>query len=282
LLDAGLAESSDVRQTLVSIGSFANLPAPAPSAELAAMLAGPHDEVTKRRWRHKHRTAVVSVAVVAAMGLGVSGVAAASSGFTRNPAFIDELLGKIAPQWSAEAPLLPAPDAPKVSTVPAPVADPAAVPPATPATEIPLSATAAPAAGLVPPSAQDQDQDQDEDQAAGPAVPAPAQNQADQNPAELNPGQNTQSKENQSGENQVRKNQAKENQAKPDNAKPGQGGPQRFDTQKPNMPQGNMAQQGKPGGKTGQTLPSLTNQRSGEHFKAVMDKLKQWKKRGDR
>ena len=128
LLDAGLTGAPDLRQALLSLRSFANLPAPAPSEALAAMFAGPHDEVSKRRWRHKHRTAVVSVAVVAAMGLGASGVAAASSGFTRTPTFVDELLGKFAPQPSAAAPVLPTPDAPKVSTQPAPAVDPAAVP----------------------------------------------------------------------------------------------------------------------------------------------------------
>ncbi len=111
--DADADATSGVRQALLSLSSFANLAAPpTPGAELSAMLAGPHDEVSKRRWRHKHRTAVVSVAVVAAMGLGVSGVAAASSGFTRNPSFVDELLGNVRPQPVAAAPVLPIPDAP--------------------------------------------------------------------------------------------------------------------------------------------------------------------------
>lgn len=137
MLDAGPTDAPDLRQALLSMRSFANLPAPAPNAALAAMLAGPHDEVSKRRWRHKHRTAVVSVAVVAAMGLGVSGVAAASSGFTRTPTFVDELLGNFAPQPSAAAPALPTPDAPKVSTEPAPPVDPAALPPATESPAVP-------------------------------------------------------------------------------------------------------------------------------------------------
>ena len=127
LLDADLAEASDVRQALLAMGRFADAAAPAPSAELAAMLAGPHDEMAKRRWRHKHRTAVVGVAVVAAMGLGVSGVAAASSGFTRSPSF-EVLVEGLVPQRAAAAPVVLVPDAPKVSTAPAPAADPAAIP----------------------------------------------------------------------------------------------------------------------------------------------------------
>ncbi len=145
LLDADAADSSDVRLALLSMGSFANLAAPTPGPELSAMLAGPHDEVSKRRWRHKHRTAVIGVAVVAAMGLGVSGVAASSSGFTRNPSFIDELLGNVRPQPAAAAPVLPIPDAPRVITEPAPVVDPAAIPTIPAAGSIPVPGSVAPA-----------------------------------------------------------------------------------------------------------------------------------------
>ncbi|MDD7835855.1 hypothetical protein [Paenarthrobacter sp. AB444] len=127
LLDADLGDAPDLRQALLAVGSFADAAAPEPGEELAAMLAGPHDDVSKRRWRHKHRTAVVGVAVVAAMGLGVTGVAAASSGFTRSPSF-EGLWEGLASQRAAETPVLLTPDAPKVGTVPAPSADPAAIP----------------------------------------------------------------------------------------------------------------------------------------------------------
>ncbi|MFJ4264150.1 hypothetical protein ACIPYU_17060 [Paenarthrobacter nicotinovorans] len=127
LLDADLGDAPDLRQALLAVGSFADAAAPEPGEELAAMLAGPHDDVSKRRWRHKHRTAVVGVAVVAAMGLGVTGVAAASSGFTRSPSF-EGLWEGLASQRAAETPVLLTPDAPKVGTVPAPPADPAAIP----------------------------------------------------------------------------------------------------------------------------------------------------------
>ncbi|MDI2036641.1 hypothetical protein [Paenarthrobacter nitroguajacolicus] len=144
LLDADLADTADVRQVLLAMGHFSDAAAPAPSKELAAMLAGPHDEVTKRRWRHKHRTAVVGVAVVAAMGLGVSGVAAASSGFTRSPSF-EGLFGSFVPHTAPAAPVVLAPDAPKVSTAPAPSADPAAIPqPVQPVRPTPATVVAAP------------------------------------------------------------------------------------------------------------------------------------------
>ncbi|MFF1828497.1 hypothetical protein [Paenarthrobacter sp. NPDC058040] len=146
LLDAGMAGDSEVRTTLLSMGSCADLPAPKPNAELAAMLAGPHDELSKRRWKRKHRAAVVSVAVVAAMGLGVSGVAAASSGFTRHPAFIDELFGNLAPHGTAGPTALPTPDAPKVATEEGRQADPAAVPSPTPTGEPVPTTTPGPAA----------------------------------------------------------------------------------------------------------------------------------------
>lgn len=146
LLDAGMPSDSDLRTTLLSMGSYANLPAPTPNGELAAMLAGPHDELSKRRWKRKHRAAVVSVAVVAAMGLGVSGVAAASSGFTRHPAFFDELFGNRAPHGTAGPTALPTPDAPKVATEEGRQADPAAIPSPTPTGEPAPTTTPGPAA----------------------------------------------------------------------------------------------------------------------------------------
>ncbi|MFI2566574.1 hypothetical protein [Paenarthrobacter sp. NPDC018779] len=165
LLDADLDGDSDLRTALLSMGSYASLPAPTPNAELAAMLAGPHDELSKRRWKRKHRAAVVSVAVAAAMGLGVSGVAAASSGFTRHPAFIDELFGNLAPHATAAPTALPIPDAPKVATEEGRQVDPAAIPapgitkdpvpttapaPAVPAQSTPAANTAAQAPAAQP------------------------------------------------------------------------------------------------------------------------------------
>jgi hypothetical protein len=84
------------------------------------MLAGPHDQLAKRRWQRKHRAALAGVAVVAAMGLGVSGVAAASSGFTKTPTIISGLFGNPSRQGDAAPQELPRPDAPRVITEPAP------------------------------------------------------------------------------------------------------------------------------------------------------------------
>ncbi|MFJ4208871.1 hypothetical protein ACIPY2_10470 [Paenarthrobacter sp. NPDC089675] len=128
LLEADLRGDSDLRETLLALGSYSKLQAPEPNAELAAMLAGPHDELAKRRWKHKHRAAVVGVAVVAAMGLGVSGVAAASSGHGWTSAFISDFFANLAPHKSGTPTALPTPDAPKVITEPAPGSDPAAIP----------------------------------------------------------------------------------------------------------------------------------------------------------
>lgn len=120
LLEADLSDDADMRAVLLSLRTLGNLPAPAPGPELAAMLAGPHDQLTKRRWQRKHRAALAGVAVVAAMGLGVSGVAAASSGFTKTPTIISGLFGNPSRQGDAAPRELPRPDAPRVITEPAP------------------------------------------------------------------------------------------------------------------------------------------------------------------
>lgn len=267
LLDAGLTDAPDLRQALLSMRSFATLPAPAPNAALAAMLAGPHDEVSKRRLRNKHRTAVVGVAVVAAMGLGVSGVAAASSGFTRTPTFVDELLGNFAPKPSAAA---PAPDAPKVSTEPAPSVDPAALPPATESPAVPQAPDAAgpsgqaslqPAAGVQPatgvrpaPGAQAEPGARPADVANVPASGAggelPPTGQA--KPAEAEP-------------REIRLDEGKLGQAGlPDVVEP-TAAPTA--TAKPAPAHAN---------KPSQAFPSLGGKPSHEEFQSFMEKLKQW------
>lgn len=258
MLDAGLADPSDVRQALLSLGSFANLPAPAPSVELAAMIAGPHDELSKRRWRHKHRTAVVGVAVVAAMGLGVSGVAAASSGFTRAPSFAG-LMGNIAPQWTAATPVLPAPDAPRITTEPAPAVDPAAVPSVTQAPAIPAPTDAAPAPVQDPAVAPE----------PAPAVAAPnAAHQAVAVPPVAAPN-------------------ASSNGAapKPVDAKPVEARPERPAAAKPKPATSAPAAAAKPGSdgkKPTHGSPSLNDKKSDKELQSFLDKLKQWMKRGER
>jgi hypothetical protein len=243
LLDAGLTGAPDVRQALLSIRSFANLPAPAPNGALAAMLAGPHDEVSKRRWRHKHRTAVVSVAVVAAMGLGVSGVAAASSGFTRTPAFINELLGDFAPPWSAAAPVQPTPDAPKVTTEQAPAVDPAAVP----------LASGSPAAT----------QTRQADDSAGTSVPVQTTGQPAATEAHAADVENVPA----IGDSAESRRSAKAEPGEaglPDVGKPIAAPPA---TAKPAPAHGN---------KPNQALPSLNEKPAHDQFPSFKEKLKQW------
>lgn len=273
LLDADATDSPDVRRALLSMGSFANLAAPTPGAELSAMLAGPHDEVSKRRWRHKHRTAVVSVAVVAAMGLGVSGVAAASSGFTRNPSFMDELLGNVRPQPAA-APVLPIPDAPRVFTEPGPIVDPAAIPPVPGAGSLPMAGSVASgqtqAQSEAPAPAQAELPAQP--QVPGAVIPAqktptqntPAQNTPAQNtPAQPNtapiPARNPQSKP---GSGKEEKEQA----AKPDASLQGAGKPAKTSP---------GAEESKPG----HLPPGLSNELADEQFQGSVDKWKKWLKR---
>ncbi len=284
--DADADATSGVRQALLSLSSFANLAAPTPSAELSAMLAGPHDEVSKRRWRHKHRTAVVSVAVVAAMGLGVSGVAAASSGFTRNPSFVDELLGNVRPQPVAAAPVFPIPDAPRVSTEPAPVVDPAAVPPIPTASSIPVPSRVEPT--QTPAQAQAQAQD---------VLPVPAPAAAPKAPEAAGPAQSgsTPGSATQSGStpgNSAPRNSAPGGSA-PGGSTPGSAAPNlqtkpapiKAEKQQSAKPDASLQGAGKPtpalpgsdATKPGHVPPGL-----GKQLKTAADKWKQWLKHGDR
>ncbi|MGR0161555.1 hypothetical protein [Paenarthrobacter nitroguajacolicus] len=270
LLEADAADATDVRLALISMGSFANLAAPTPGVELSAMLAGPHDEVSKRRWRNKHRTAVVSVAVVAAMGLGVSGVAAASSGFTRNPSFIDELLGNVRPLPAAATPVLPVPDAPRVSTEPAPVVDPAALPSVPPVASIT-------APSPVPP-AETQAQAPDVVQAPAPAA---AQEAPAAGPAQSNAAQGKDARTDSAPSNVAAK------PAPNPQEKPGQVTGEKQHTAKPDA---SLQDAGKPGKlwpgaegiKPGQLPPGLIDQQTDEQLQAAADKWKLWLSRGHR
>ena len=102
LLDAGHTDVPELRTALLSIASLAQMQAPAPGPELALMLAGPRDELTRQRWLRKHRPAVVGLAVLAGMGLGVSGVAATSqvSGDGAGPWSVQELITDWSPGWT--------------------------------------------------------------------------------------------------------------------------------------------------------------------------------------
>ncbi len=275
LLDADAADSSDVRLALLSMGSFANLAAPTPGPELSAMLAGPHDEVSKRRWRHKHRTAVIGVAVVAAMGLGVSGVAASSSGFTRNPSFIDELLGNVRPQPAAAAPVLPIPDAPRVITEPAPVVDPAAIPTIPAPGSIPVPGSVAPAE--TPAQAQAQAQ-------AQPQAPAQPQAKVKSPPQAPVVVQAPAAAPEQPSSGTAPQPNTPPNPALSPQAKPGSG---KEEKQQAARPDASLQGAGKPaktlpgadGAKPGHLPPGLGNERVEEQFKDAANKWKQWLKR---
>lgn len=101
LLDAGQAHAGELRAALLSLGTLASLPAPLPGAELAALLAGPGDQLSRKRRLRRHRPAVVGVAVLAGMGLGVSGVAATASGQGQPSSLsVQHLLQDWVPAWN--------------------------------------------------------------------------------------------------------------------------------------------------------------------------------------
>jgi hypothetical protein len=108
LLEAGQLDVPELRAALLSIASLARMQVPAPGAELAAMLAGPGDELTKKRWLRQYRPAIVGLAVLAGMGLGVSGVAATSQVSAAGSGLrsIQKLTTDWAPDWTL--PLAPA------------------------------------------------------------------------------------------------------------------------------------------------------------------------------
>lgn len=121
LLDAGHTDVPELRAALLSIASLGHMQVPAPGAELAAMLAGSRDELTKKRWLRRHRPTVAGLAVLAGMSLGVSGVAATSEVSTTGsgPWSIQELTTGWTPDWML--PLKPAatdPGGPRASVSP--------------------------------------------------------------------------------------------------------------------------------------------------------------------
>jgi len=112
LLDASQAQDTNLRAALLSLGSLASMPAPPPNAQLAALLGSRPDELSWRRRLRRHRTTIVSLAVVAGMGLGVTGVAASASGpAEKSSVSVQHLLEDWAPSWSLPELPLAAPGA---------------------------------------------------------------------------------------------------------------------------------------------------------------------------
>ena len=113
LADAGHPEDTELRAALFSLGSLASLPAPAPSAELARLMAGagkvtpsvaPADELARRR-RRIHRPTALGLALVAGMATGISGVAASSQAPVQaGSSSVQELLEDWRPSWNIAAP----------------------------------------------------------------------------------------------------------------------------------------------------------------------------------
>ncbi|MDQ0770750.1 hypothetical protein QF031_003499 [Pseudarthrobacter defluvii] len=124
LQDAGCGQDAELRGALLSLGTMASLQAPAPTGELAALLAagapspaeepGPAaghpggqangqpdgDELARRR-RRRHRPTALGLVLVAGMGLGVGGVAASTA--TPGGSAIERLMEEWVP-WSRPAP----------------------------------------------------------------------------------------------------------------------------------------------------------------------------------
>lgn len=101
LLDAGRTDTAGLRETLLAVGSLASLPVPEPGPELAALLSGQTHQLGRHRLLRKRRTTLVGLAVIAGMGLGVTGVAA--TGTVPNAqasSSIQQLLQDWAPAWT--------------------------------------------------------------------------------------------------------------------------------------------------------------------------------------
>lgn len=101
LLEAGQEQDTGLRAALLSLGALASLPAPPPNAQLAALLGPRPGSLSWRRRLRRHRPAIVGLAVVAGMGLGVTGVAAsASRPAEQASASVQHLLENWAPSWN--------------------------------------------------------------------------------------------------------------------------------------------------------------------------------------
>jgi hypothetical protein len=123
LIDAGQAGDSELRSVLLSLGSLASLPVPAPSGQLARLMAGSAtetaeratagldvlkddqdaggDEMARRRLR-RHRPTVLGLALLAGMGTGIGGVAASSPAPGGGSHSVQQLLENWSPSWTIQ------------------------------------------------------------------------------------------------------------------------------------------------------------------------------------
>ncbi len=124
LSDAGQAGDSDLRSILLSLGSLASLPVPAPSGPLARLMAGSAteavepaaagldvlkddrdaagDELALRRRLRRHRPTVLGLALLAGMGTGIGGVAASSPAPGGSSHSVQQLRENWSPSWTIQ------------------------------------------------------------------------------------------------------------------------------------------------------------------------------------
>lgn len=124
LSDAGQAGDTDLRSILLSLGSLASLPVPAPSGQLARLMAGSAtaavepaaagldvlkddqdaggDELALRRRLRRHRPTVLGLALLAGMGTGIGGVAASSPAPAGGSHSVQQLLENWSPSWTIQ------------------------------------------------------------------------------------------------------------------------------------------------------------------------------------
>lgn len=119
LLDSGLAGDGEARAVLLSLGALRSLPAPAPTGELAKLLAAPSHlpapavdaaagELERRRRRRTgHRPTLLGVALIAGMATGIVGVAASAPAPGQEGSHsVQELLAGWSPSWALPVPPL--------------------------------------------------------------------------------------------------------------------------------------------------------------------------------
>jgi hypothetical protein len=124
LTDAGQAGDPDLRGILLSLGSLASLPAPAPSGRLALLMAGSLmeaaepsaagpdgreddqgaavDELARQRRLRRHRPTILGLALLAGMGTGIGGVAASSPARGGSSHSVQQLLENWSPSWTIQ------------------------------------------------------------------------------------------------------------------------------------------------------------------------------------